>query len=97
MNISNHEYHIRMLGDLAIQRKGGMISAYDTTENHEGDHCTGIISVVGKPSTILNLLTRLVGKVAEKLDIPVEILLLMMQDKLEERKEVDDDESQEAT
>lgn len=70
MNISNHEYHIRMLGDLAIQRK---------------------------PSTILDLLTRLVGKVAEKLDIPVEILLLMMQDKLEERKEVDDDESQEAT
>lgn len=58
---------------------------------------TGIISVVGKPSTILDLLTRLVGKVAEKLDIPVEILLLMMQDKLEERKEVDDDESQEAT
>lgn len=93
MNISNHEYHIRMLGDLAMQRKGGMISAYDTTENHEGDRCTGIITIVGKPSTILDLLTRLVGKVAEKLDIPVGVLLMMMLNKLEERKEVDDDES----
>lgn len=95
MNISSHEYHIRMLSDLAAQRKGGMISAYDTTENPESDHRAGIISVVGKPSTILDLLTRLVGRVAEKLDIPVEILLPMMQDKLEEREEVDDDDEQE--
>lgn len=97
MNISNHEYHIRMLGDLAAQRKGGFISAYDTTENQEDNHCQGIISIVGKPSSILDLLANLVIKVADKLDIPVEILLLMMLNKLEERKEVDDDESQEAT
>ena len=95
MNISNHEYHIRMLSDLAIQRKGGMISAYDTTENHEGDHCTGIISVVGKPSTILDLLANLVIKVADKLDIPVEIMLLMLLKREEVRKEDNDDDEQE--
>ncbi|EXM40941.1 hypothetical protein RASY3_01480 [Ruminococcus albus SY3] len=95
MNISNHEYHIRMLGNLAAQRKGGFISAYDTTENQEDNHCQGIISIVGKPSSILDLLANLVIKVADKLDIPVEILLLMLLKREEARKEDNDDDEQE--
>ena len=95
MNISNHEYHIRMLGDLAAQRKGGFISAYDTTESQEDNHCQGIISIVGKPSSILDLLANLVIKVADKLDIPVEILLLMLLKREEARKEDNDDDEQE--
>lgn len=91
MNISNHEYHIRMLSDLAAQRKGGMISAYDTTENPESDHCTGVISIVGKPSTIVYLLRNLVAKVADKLGIPVELLILMLM----KGDEVNDDDEQE--
>ena len=93
MNISNHEHHIRMLGDLAMQRKGGVISAYDTTENQEDDRCTGIITIVGKPSTILDLLRNLIEKVADKLDIPVGVLLMMMLSKCGEEKEDNDDES----
>lgn len=97
MNMSNYEYYIRMLGSVAGQHKDSMITAYDITENQDGNPRKGIISVVGKTSTILDLLARIVEKVAEKLGISVEALLLMLSNKLEKRKDVDNDGIQEIT
>ena len=95
--MSNYEYYIRMLGNVAGQHKDSMIAAYDITENRDGNHHKAIISVDGKTSAVLDLLAMTVETAAKKLDIPVETLFLMLSNELEKRKDIDDEEIQEIT
>ena len=86
MNISSHDYHIRMLNDLACQNNGALILLYDGGEKIDNTHSAGAISIMGKPIRVLSLLTNLTANVAEKCGMDVEDLLDIMKEVVMEQK-----------
>ena len=54
MNISNIEYHSKMMADLAKQNGGAFIMMYYDTKVDE-KHSIGISTIVGERSKVLSL------------------------------------------
>lgn len=88
MNISDYDYHIRMLADLAVQNKGAIVLGYDGGTTKKNYH----ITIGGKVTMIFALATSLIEDVAENLHVPVEELLEMMSKQLKMKQEENDDE-----
>ena len=80
MNISDYDYHIRMLNDLANQSGGALILLYDSGEQEDNGHDIGAISIMGNPFRVMTLLTNLTAEVANKCGIEVEDLLDVMKE-----------------
>lgn len=93
MNISSADYHIRMLGDLAVQNKKTLILVYDTGEKEAENRSIGACSVIGNGGSVLNATIALVKHLAKDAGIkPIEMLLLMMKAIASEQEEKGYDE-----
>lgn len=86
MNISDYDYHIRMLNDLVKQNDGALILLYDTGKQEDGVHDIGAISIMGNPFRVMTLLTNLTVEVAGKCGIEVEDLLDIMKEVVMEKR-----------
>lgn len=73
MNISNQDYHIRMLADLAAQNHEALIIARDAKpndiESKEGD-----LVVVGSTVAVLSLITNIVKAVSMSSGLSPELI-----------------------
>ena len=86
MNISNIEYHSKMMADLAKQNGGAFIMMYSDTKVDE-KHSIGISTIVGERSKVLSLVLNMVEKAAEEAGVPVELLLVDMFARIRKWKE----------
>lgn len=86
MNISNIEYHSKMMADIAKQNGGAYIMLYSDTKVDE-KHSVGTATMVGEQGKVLPLATNMVELVANEVGIPAELLLIIMGRQIMKRKE----------